>query len=211
MSPLFNGRLIVKPYLTFCAAFASTALATPASAATFTVNAHEVLSGVHSFWTASTTFSLPTGFSNAVLHITDFGIDDRGTVSLNGTVIDSVGLFAPGNGFLVSTLGGPNTPHFYAIGDGARNVFVTSGFVTGANQLLFTGNDTGAGIFGDLTGGPFGTAGGAYAFNAVLSYDVAAVPEPASWALMILGFGVAGSVLRKTNRRHTQASHALLA
>jgi PEP-CTERM motif len=202
----------VKPYLKMCGALVAALLATPASAVTVNVNAHEVLTGVHSFWTADTSFNLPTGFSNAVLHITNFGIDDRGTASLNGTVVDSVGLFATGNGFLVSTLGGPNDPHVYAVGDGARSIFVTTGFLTGVNQILFTGNDTGAGIFGDLTGGPFGAAGGAaYAFNADLTYSVGGVPEPASWAMMVFGFGLAGSALRKSNRRHRQATHSLLA
>ena len=75
----------MKPYLPLLGAFAATLLTTPACAVTVNVNAHEVLTNVHSFWTASTSFSLPAGFSNAVLHITDFGIDDRGTASLNGT------------------------------------------------------------------------------------------------------------------------------
>jgi hypothetical protein len=177
---------------------AALAFASPASAVTININAHQVLTDVQSFWTASTSFNLPQGYTNAVLHITSFGIDDRGTASLNGAVVDSVGLFAPGSGFLVSTLGGTNNPHFYAIGDGARSIFVNSGFVTGTNEILFTGNDTGAGIFGDLVGGPFGTAGGAaYSFNADLSYSVGGVPEPASWAMMVAGFAVAGGAIRR--------------
>ena len=188
----------MKHILEILAATATLALASPAAAVTVNVNAHEVLTNVHSFWTATKSFNLPSGFSNAVLHITDFGIDDRGTVKLNGTVIDSVGLFGPGNGFLVSTLGGSNDPYFYAIGDGARSIFVTSGFVTGANELLFTGNDTSAGIFGDLVGGSFGTAqGAAYTFNADLTYSLRGVPEPASWAMMVAGFGLAGGAIRR--------------
>ena len=34
-------------------------------------------------------------------------------------------------------------------------------------------------------------------FNGSITYRIAAVPEPASWALMILGFGGAGAALRR--------------
>ena len=40
-----------------------------------------------------------------------------------------------------------------------------------------------------------------YAGPNFLSAGVGAVPEPASWALMIAGFGLVGSALRKTSRR----------
>ncbi len=182
--------------------------AAPAAAVSVNINAHEVHTGGPSFWTAATGFNLPGGFINANLQITDFGIDDRGIVALNGTTIDSVGLFAPGNGFLVATLGGSNDPYFYPRGDGLRNVNVTSGFLTGFNQLLFTINDTSAGIFGDLTGGPNGTAGPtAYTFNAILTYDVrGAVPEPAAWALMLGGFGMMGSAMRRQRQTFATVS-----
>lgn len=176
------------------------AVASPAAAVTVTVNinVHDVRIGGPSFYTVVEGFNLPTDFTNASLHITSFGIDDRGTVALNGAVVDSVGLFAPGDGNLVATLGGSNTPFTYAVGDGARDIFVSTGFVAGLNELLFTVNDTGSGIFGDLA--PDGAGGSAYSFNADLNYDIAAVPEPATWALMLAGFGMAGAVLRRKPR-----------
>lgn len=50
----------------------------------------------------------------------------------------------------------------------------------------------------DVTGNPFG----ANAKNADFAPDnrVAGVPEPTSWALMILGFGCAGAALRRRDR-----------
>jgi hypothetical protein len=38
-----------------------------------------------------------------------------------------------------------------------------------------------------------------------LTVSAAAVPEPAAWALMILGFGAAGAMLRRARRTHAQA------
>jgi hypothetical protein len=177
------------------AGLAAMGLATPAEAVIMNINVHAENIGGPAFYTAVESFNLPSGFTNASLHITSFGIDDRGTVALNGTVVDSVGLFAPGTGSLVASLGGPNNPYFYAIGDGPRNIFVTGGFVAGLNELLFTVNDTGYGIFGDLA--PNGAGGSAYSFNADLSYDVASVPEPATWLTMLFGFGALGVTMRR--------------
>ena len=47
------------------------------------------------------------------------------------------------------------------------------------------------------------TSGGLQAFGLALdNVSVVAAPEPTTWALMILGFGIVGSALRR--RRHTQ-------
>ena len=46
------------------------------------------------------------------------------------------------------------------------------------------------------TGGPVAGSSG----QVVVSYDVGAVPEPASWALMIAGFGIVGGALRSTRK-----------
>jgi hypothetical protein len=43
-----------------------------------------------------------------------------------------------------------------------------------------------------------GTSGGLYSYGGNISFaKLAAVPEPATWALMILGFGSAGAMLRR--------------
>lgn len=36
----------------------------------------------------------------------------------------------------------------------------------------------------------------------VLEHDVFAVPEPATWAMMIIGFGAVGSMVRTSRRRN---------
>ncbi len=173
-------------------------VAAPAFAVTVNINAHEVHTGGPSFWTASTSFVLPSNFKNAKLNITDFGVDDRGIVALNGTMIDSVGLFAPGLGRFTFKQSASSVPFFYAIGDGARNIDVTTGFLAGLNTLKFTINDTSSGIFGELSGGPEGEAGPtAYAFNGNLTYDVGGVPEPAIWASLVIGMLLTGGSLRR--------------
>jgi hypothetical protein len=45
-----------------------------------------------------------------------------------------------------------------------------------------------------------GTSGGSGAFAGTLAFALASVPEPASWSLMIVGFGGLGVVLRSRKR-----------
>lgn len=42
-----------------------------------------------------------------------------------------------------------------------------------------------------------GTSGGDGAYSGTLAFSVSAIPEPASWAMMLLGFGAAGYALRR--------------
>ena len=43
----------------------------------------------------------------------------------------------------------------------------------------------------------FGQANGQVLLNSIAGGNVAVVPEPATWAMMIIGFGAAGSVIRR--------------
>ncbi|HEY3950776.1 PEPxxWA-CTERM sorting domain-containing protein [Phenylobacterium sp.] len=71
---------------------------------------------------------------------------------------------------------------------GLPSAGITAQFVTagGQQELIVKGS-----------GGPAAGFGGTVNFAPVL----AGVPEPASWALMILGFGGAGALLRQQRRR----------
>ncbi len=173
-------------------------MASSAHATTIDVSSSFDNSGGNPFWTRTTNFNLPVGFSNARLNITHFTADDRAVAQLNGALIDAAGIFGPGNGEFHLTATGPNNPFFFVRGNGARNIDVSTGFVAGLNTLNFIINDTFTGISGVLTGG--GRAGPtAYFFNGTVSFDPAGsgVPEPASWALMIAGFGLVGSAMRR--------------
>lgn len=80
------------------------------------------------------------------------------------------------------------------------------------NDVLFNGTPLTQTMFGDvqqfslanvlvpsglqvlsISGSGYGSYGGSVAF--------AAIPEPATWAMLILGFGAAGMVLRRRNTR----------
>lgn len=171
--------------------------AAPAAAVTIDLTkGFNPVAGSPSVYFVDNDFTLPTGFSNAVLTITRLAIDDRGLVLLNGAIVDNSGIFGPGAGFITLTPGGSNDPFTYTGANGARNTVITSGFLSGLNSFRILVNDTSAGINGSpLPGGVFLSGGG---IEASLTYDVAsAIPEPASWALVIAGFGMLGAAARR--------------
>jgi hypothetical protein len=178
------------------AAFVSAA----APAATIDLStSFNAVGGSPSFYIINSDFTLPVGFSNAVLTITNLSIDDRGVLLLNDVIVDNGGIFGPGNGNLVLTLGGPNNAFTFTRGNGARNVTVNSGFQTGLNSFRIVVNDTNNGIFGNVLPGGVNISGGS--LNASITFNVGpAVPEPASWAMMIAGFALAGAVARRRVR-----------
>lgn len=47
--------------------------------------------------------------------------------------------------------------------------------------------------------------GGGFAFDNITLNDAAAIPEPATWAMMLAGFGLAGSAIRRRRLRLTFA------
>jgi len=181
------------------------------SANAVTVNLDTSGSSGNAFYFANNDFVLPTNFINPLLNISYFNADDRAVLQLNSTAIDQTGIFAPGNGSF--NFGSGNVPWFYPLAQGARNINITTGFLTGANSFRVYVNDTHAGIGGDVNQGSGNLEGAAtgptgFEIHATLTYDLApdsVVPEPASWALMIGGFGIAGAGLRR-RRRETAAA-----
>lgn len=95
---------------------------------------------------------------------------------------------------------------------GRLDIALTSTFnynPSGGNLLvnITYGGGSAGGVFLDARNGTFGTIssraqnfGSAYdSYGLVTGFDVAGstVPEPASWALMVAGFGLVGSALRR--------------
>ncbi|WP_428333165.1 PEPxxWA-CTERM sorting domain-containing protein [Novosphingobium sp.] len=66
-------------------------------------------------------------------------------------------------------------------------------FVSGENTLSFVTNNNG---------------GGAAGLNVDFTSATAAVPEPATWAMMLVGFGMIGMTVRSRRRRNVQVTYA---
>ena len=144
--------------------------------------------GVLDFYVKSLTFSLPTGFSNPSLNLTNFQVDDRGVLELNGLIVASTGISGPGSGHMVLTSGGPNNPFTFEYGVTGPYTSITSGFVAGFNTLDVIVNNTNLGINGNLT------TSGPTSINlaGAVTYDVSATPLPATLPLFASGLGALG-------------------
>jgi hypothetical protein len=142
-----------------------------------------------SYWTATTTFNLAS--ASDVLNITDLASDDRVVVQLNGVDIAAAGIFGPGAGTFIYTPGGSQVPYTF-LANGAQSISVSGPFNAGSNTITLIVNNTNNGIFGGFTQGP-----SSLFFTGVISQVGGGVPEPATWALTLTGFGLAGAALRR--------------
>ena len=127
--------------------------------------------------------SATAAFTNTFTFVTPTGFNiSNGTLStsaLGGSNIDFTSAFLNGTAF---TLTAPGTFEFGSL---ANTALVTGG----TNTLTISGFNTGDGAYsGTLT------------FAAVSS-----VPEPATWAMMLLGFGAMGVSVRRRRRTTTLA------
>ena len=99
--------------------------------------------------------------------------------------------------------GTPSASASYSLGSLNGTVTHNTGSTSNLGWQLFSGNFTAAGAtstlsFTNLTGGA----------NAGVFLDgisVAAVPEPGTWALMLLGFGMVGGATRMARRQRRMA------
>lgn len=119
--------------------------------------------------------------------------------------------------------------------DGSGNSFKAINYVTGSKTWTLADLNVGASsavfdamggvvqfsmIFGNYNSYVFSNntaaindagGGGSIACNGCVSISPAvssAVPEPAAWALMLVGFGVMGSAMRRRQRHAVQVSYA---
>lgn len=125
---------------------------------------------------------------SAVLNIVDnndtlgvYGVAADGTLNLlgfAGTILN------PSGGFIVS---GSQT------NTNAQYTLTFTPVLTGFSRYLFT----------TMTNGATSTTGDGYRLR---SMTIAAVPEPAAWAMMLFGFGAIGFQMRRSRRRGDPAS-----
>ncbi len=107
-----------------------------------------------------------------------------------------------GPGFLVGASSSSGDTFTLVGGNGAVSVPV--GYVSGAP---ISSSDT----FSGHTLADLGLTAGRYAFTApddTLTLNIGAVPEPATWAVMLLGVGMVGACLRISRRKDTVCSLA---
>ncbi len=96
-----------------------------------------------------------------------------------------------GGDVLTGTTAGSMTP---TATPGIANSFVTYTATGGTGRFLgATGTISGVGLLDRRPARPLNQL----SLNGVLNLPAVAVPEPASWALMIAGFGVTGAVARR--------------
>jgi PEP-CTERM motif len=152
--------------------------------------ADQVTNNDTAFWTATDTFNL-SSVNGASLAIADLFADDRVVVELNGNIVAAAGLFAPGEGTFIFTPTGAQVPQSF-LGNGLQTISA-GGLVVGANTIELIVNNTNNGINGGLTQGP-----SSLGFTGVVT--TAGVPEPATWAMMMIGFGGLGMAMRSRRK-----------
>jgi hypothetical protein len=145
------------------------------------------LANFSGYWSVMYSFTLPANAANVQMSYSNFSIDDRGVLLLNGNIVDSVGL--PVNnqydGSLVLTDGGVSQPFTYN-GGPSKSGSVSSGFISGGvNTIQGIINNTGNGVLGQLNSLAFNNGTG-FALYATVSYTL--VPEPSAAAVTFLGF-----------------------
>lgn len=179
-----------------------------AVALTLLGSSHAALAGVLSFSGAVTGLGVggpdpscdPLPFRSGIAPETTVGHSTLGdftyshSICLSGADGPSNGTFIMdfGTGTIQGTLDGGASPTSI---EGISDVAWTYTILTGTGQFLgSTGSFMGAGT-ADARTRPTHVA-----LNFAGDFSAPAVPEPASWALMILGFGAVGIVLRRARR-----------
>ena len=125
----------------------------------------------------------------AILNIVDnndtlgiYGVTSTGTLAFLG--FSGATIVSPSSGF---TSAGSQT------NTNAQYDLTFAPILTGYSRYLFT----------TMTNGSTPTSGDGYRLRAI---TVAAVPEPAAWAMMLFGFGAIGFQMRRSRRRGDPAS-----
>ncbi len=105
--------------------------------------------------------------------------------------------FVPGTStYVFNTIAGWAASSFYSNDAFVSGISVGSGSGAGANFHGFADNVTATGTFS-------GGTNDSRSFNFETAAVTAAVPEPSSWAMMLVGFGAVGGAMRRRRRSHT--------
>ena len=119
--------------------------------------------------------------------------------AFNASTASFAGRFAADNLVSSITLNGNTITGSGGNFNNWTNFSATGGFVQGANQLVF--NVTNLPCIGCQNANPSGLR------VEFLNSNIAAVPEPATWAMMIGGFGMIGASMRR-RRQQVRVTYA---
>jgi PEP-CTERM motif len=136
-------------------------------------------------------------------------IDASGVLTLTGDVIDSIAGSINGYGAITDLIANPNSPGANLKGDiiydnlfdpsvpGVDNNGIFVSTASGDNFNLFNVHSWGSNI-PDNTATVYDDNAGRYVANG--TFSITAVPEPAAWALMLVGIGLAGATVRSESK-----------
>ncbi len=184
------------------AAAASALMAVPASAATFLVS--QIGGGVSAIGSITTDGTLGV-LSTANVTTWSLNLNDGfGTFTLNGT--SNSQLLVQGSDLTATATG-----LFFNFSGTGFALFQNPSVGSGINFVCFVGNAVCGGA-GNRTSVSVSNFGGGFAQQGVQQIGrlaaAPAVPEPASWAMMISGFALAGLALRR-RKTNVTVSYAL--
>lgn len=115
------------------------------------------------------------------------------------------------DGYEIYALSDLTNPLFTGVLGGITVDFTTlAGFPGGIDGFALRGIDIGAALdptdtTAFVTGLTFGSAGTVFLTQTPVTFDTAPVPEPASWAMMLVGFGGIGAAIRTSRRKRAKA------
>jgi hypothetical protein len=160
--------------------------------------------------TATAAAASATMYDFTLLDSNGVTIDASGVLTLTGDVIDSIAGSINGYGAITGLVANPSSPGAVIVGDilfdnlfnpsarGVDNYGIYVSTVSGTNINLYNVHSDGANI-PDNTATVYDDTIKTSVANG--AFSITAVPEPAAWALMLVGIGLAGATLRSESKR----------
>ncbi|KAB7644440.1 PEPxxWA-CTERM sorting domain-containing protein [Polymorphobacter fuscus] len=202
-------RLSFRRTLSLALATSMLAAAVPASAALITfddlgTDAFEAIPNSYhgftwDFWASINAANYgPSGYANGVVPGGNSACACASDFGQTTQSISSVGKFTLGSGYFTSAWNDGATLSVVGL-SGATTLFSTTAVLDTSGPSLLTFNWSGIDkVTFAIAGGSSAGMGGSGNYFALDNLTVTSdVPEPASWAMMIAGFGLVGAVMRR--------------